>query len=101
MRDSHRAPRYYAPPHFYRALRGALNRGNPSRAIEARMMKTRPSDAREVMFIITYADGRLRYVTISNMDLRNGDGAAFAVAARKQETGEIPAGTIIGVKRVH
>jgi hypothetical protein len=64
-------------------------------------MRSRPRDAREVMFIVTYADGRLRYLTIGSMDLRNGDGPAIALATRKQQAGEIPAGTIIGVKRVH
>jgi hypothetical protein len=53
------------------------------------------------MFIVEYEDGRLRYVTASNLDLRNGDQAALAFAGAKQQEGQIPVGAIAGVKRVH
>jgi len=53
------------------------------------------------MFIVEYQDGRLRYVTASNRDLRNGDRVALAIASMKQQDGEIPEGVIISVKRVH
>ena len=64
-------------------------------------MRSRSADAREVMFIVEYQDGRLQYVTASNRDLRNGDRAALAIVSLKQRDGEIPEGAIISVKRVH
>lgn len=101
MKDSDDAPRFYAPAQFYRPSRGAQNRGNTTTAIEERTMGWRSGFAHDVMLIVHYDDGRRCYLTASNVALRYGDAAALALAARKQLAGEIPAGTIIGVRRVH
>jgi hypothetical protein len=55
----------------------------------------------QVMIIVEYEDGRLHYLTVSNLDLRNGDVAALAIAGAKQQKGDIPPGAIISVKRAH
>jgi hypothetical protein len=101
MRDSDHAPHFHRPEHFYRTQRGAQNRGNPTPLIEERLRHARPTNQREVMFVVTYEDGRVCYTTVRNRDLCNGDSAALRLAARKQETGELPAGPIVGLRRVH
>ena len=101
MKDSDRAPHFHRPEHFYRTQRGAQNRGNPTTLIEERLRHSRPADQREVMFIVSYEDGRLCYTTVRNRDLCNGDSAALQLTARKQQTGELPAGTIVCLRRVH
>jgi hypothetical protein len=53
------------------------------------------------MIIVEYENGRFHYLTVSNVDLRNGDVAALAIAGAKQQQGEIPPGAITSVKRAH
>jgi hypothetical protein len=101
MRDSDHAPHFHRPEHFYRTQRGAQNRGNPTPLIEERLRHSRPTNQREVMFVVTYEGGRLCYTTVRNRDLCNGDSAVLRLVAGKQETGELPAGTIVGLRRVH
>jgi hypothetical protein len=53
-----------------------------------------------IMFAVNYADGRTAYITIAPRKVEAGDQMARAVARERQESGEIPAGEIKGVKRV-
>ena len=101
MRDSDQNTHHHMPEHFYRAERGAQNRGHATALMHERTGRFRPADAREVMFIVLYEDGRLSYITVSNRELRNGDRAALTLALAKQHQGGLPDGTIVDVRRVH
>ena len=55
---------------------------------------------RNLMFAVTYEDGRTAYITIDPDVIRSGDHVARVVARERQHRGEIPEGEIAGVKRV-
>ena len=54
----------------------------------------------KVMFAVSYQDGRTAYITISPNTIRSGDHIARMIARERQDTGEIPEGEIVAVKRV-
>ena len=53
-----------------------------------------------IMFAVTYVDGRTAYITINPSTLKSGDHLAWAVARERQQKAEIPEGEIVAVKRV-
>jgi hypothetical protein len=53
-----------------------------------------------IMFAVTFQDGRTAYITISPNALRPGDHVARNIVRERQEKGEIPEGEIVAVKRV-
>jgi hypothetical protein len=53
-----------------------------------------------IMFAVTYDDGKTAYVTVSPSKLKNGDHEVRSVAAERQKTGELPPGNIASIKRV-
>jgi uncharacterized membrane protein len=53
-----------------------------------------------IMFAVSYADGRTAYITMSPRGLELGDQRAHDVARERQANGEIPDGEIRAVKRV-
>jgi hypothetical protein len=53
-----------------------------------------------IMFAVSYEDGRTAYITISPKLLQPGENVARIVARERQERGEIPQGEIASVKRV-
>jgi hypothetical protein len=53
-----------------------------------------------VMFMVSYADGRSAYFTAAPQETGLGDFLARSIASERQASGEIPAGRIIAVRRV-
>jgi hypothetical protein len=53
-----------------------------------------------VMFAVRYEDGRSAYIRVPPKRLENGDRVVAEIARDRQEQGEIPGGTIVGIKRV-
>ncbi len=53
-----------------------------------------------VMFVVNYVDGRSAYLWVAPQQIRAGDFMARSIAAECQESGGIPAGPIIAVRRV-
>ena len=53
-----------------------------------------------VMFAVTYEDGRTAYITVSPNLLEGGEHLVTSIAHERQQKGEIPAGPIKGLKRV-
>jgi hypothetical protein len=53
-----------------------------------------------IMFAVSYTDGRTAYITVSPRGLEHGDQLARSVAQERQDKGEIPKGEIRAVKRV-
>jgi hypothetical protein len=51
-----------------------------------------------ILFAVRFEDGRSAYIRVSPTMADSGD--VMALAREQQERGEIPVGTIIGVKRV-
>jgi hypothetical protein len=54
----------------------------------------------KVLFAINFQDGRTAYFRVSPQSADHGNIVVADIAREAQERGEIPAGTIIGVKRV-
>jgi hypothetical protein len=54
----------------------------------------------QVMFAVRYEDGRSAYIRVPPKRLENGDRVVAEIARDRQEQGEIPGGTIVGIKRV-
>ena len=52
------------------------------------------------MFAVHYADGRTAYMRVSPEAARHGNMVVIDVARERQESGDLPGGTIIGVKQV-
>ncbi len=52
------------------------------------------------MFVVNYVNGRSAYLWVAPQQIRAGDFMARSIAAERQESGEIPAGPIIAVRRV-
>jgi hypothetical protein len=59
----------------------------------------RPRDF-NIMFAVSYRDGRTAYLTISPKVLESVNNDARKIACERQEKGEIPDGEISVVKRV-
>ncbi len=55
--------------------------------------------ANSTQFAVTYEDGRTVHISIDHHTLRDGDKVAWIVARERQQKGEIPPGSIVGVKR--
>ena len=53
-----------------------------------------------ILFAVRYQDGRSAYVRVAPAIADDGDYRVIAIAREQQERGEIPDGTITGVKRV-
>jgi hypothetical protein len=60
----------------------------------------RTPPAKSVMFAVTYDDGRTAYMVVENHGKASDDYRAGPIAKDRQESGELPGGTIVGVKRV-
>ena len=60
----------------------------------------RPGRDNHVMFAIRYDDGRSAYIRVKPASVEHGNAVVTDIARAAQERGEIPAGTIVGVKRV-
>jgi hypothetical protein len=52
------------------------------------------------MFVVTYDDGRSAYIRVSPETARHGNMIVLDIARERQEVGDIPDGTIVGVKQV-
>ena len=52
------------------------------------------------MFAVTYDDGRTAYMVVENHGKSSDDYRAGPIAKDRQESGELPDGTIVGIKRV-
>jgi hypothetical protein len=59
----------------------------------------RPRDT-HILFAVRYQDGRSAYVRVAPAAADVGDHRVIAIAREQQGLGEIPEGTITGVKRV-
>ena len=55
---------------------------------------------KSVMFAVTYDDGRTAYMVIENHGSPSEDYVVGATAREQQNRGQLPEGTITGVKRV-
>ena len=55
---------------------------------------------KSVMFAVTYEDGRTAYMVVENHGPPTEDYAIGATAREHQKSGQLPDGTITGVKRV-
>jgi hypothetical protein len=53
-----------------------------------------------IMFMVSYADGRSAYFVVAPNQIGSGDFMARAIATDRQASGEIPAGRIVAVRRV-
>ena len=53
-----------------------------------------------VMFMVSYGDGRSAYFMVTPQQIRSGDFIARSIATDRQASGEIPAGRIVAVRRV-
>jgi hypothetical protein len=60
----------------------------------------RAQTAKSVMFAVNYDDGRTAYMVIENHGKSSDDYRAAPIAKERQETGALPDGTIVSVKRV-
>lgn len=56
--------------------------------------------ARDVMFAVSYRDGRTAYITVDPKFVEHGDHLTTELARERQKKGEIPEGEIKAVKRV-
>jgi hypothetical protein len=54
----------------------------------------------QTMFVLAYDDGRTAYIRVTPFMLRNGDHVVAVIARARQQSGEIPQGKIVRVKRV-
>ena len=54
----------------------------------------------QVMFALTYADGRTAYIRVDRDTARHGNLVVLDIARERQKAGEIPSGTIASVKQV-
>ena len=54
----------------------------------------------KVLFAINFEDGRTAYLRVSRESADHGNMVVTDIAREAQDRGEIPAGTIVGVKRV-
>jgi hypothetical protein len=54
----------------------------------------------DVVFVATYDDGRSEWFNIDKFTLRSGDQIATIIAGECQSGGQLPAGTIVSVKRL-
>ena len=61
--------------------------------------RPRTRDGR-VMFVVTYDDGRSAYIRVSPETARHGNMIVLDIARERQEVGDIPDVTIVGVKQV-
>ncbi len=64
------------------------------------MWNNRQRDMNNVMFAVNYEDGRTAYILVPRKDVQSGDHLVTSIARERQEQGEIPEGSIRGVKRV-
>ena len=55
---------------------------------------------KSVMFAVSYDDGRTAYMIVENHGPPSEDYAIGATAREQQKSGQLPDGTITGVKRV-
>jgi hypothetical protein len=55
---------------------------------------------KSVMFAVTYDDGRTSYMVVENHGSPSEDYAVGATAREQQDRGQLPEGTITGIKRV-
>jgi hypothetical protein len=60
----------------------------------------RAQPAKSVMFAVNYDDGRTAYMVVENHGKSNDDYRAGPIAKERQETGALPDGTIVSIKRV-
>jgi hypothetical protein len=60
----------------------------------------KPALARSVMFAVSYEDGRVAYLVVQNHGKSSDDYLVGPIAKERQDRGELPEGTIIGIKRV-
>jgi hypothetical protein len=58
-----------------------------------------PADTK-VMFAVAYSDGRTAYIRVSPEAARYGNLVVMSIACEQQKAGDIPGGTIVGVKQV-
>ncbi len=54
----------------------------------------------KVLFAINFQDGRMAYFRVSRASAERGSMMVTDIAREAQDRGEIPPGTIVGVKRV-
>jgi hypothetical protein len=54
----------------------------------------------EVLFTVRYQDGRSTFIHVNRATAARGTDVVLDIAIEQQEQGALPAGTIIGVKRV-
>jgi hypothetical protein len=55
----------------------------------------------KVRFEVLYADGQTASLVVSEETARHGSTVVMVIAHERQQLGELPAGTIESVKRVH
>ncbi len=60
----------------------------------------RTNHPKSVMFAVSYDDGRTAYMVVENHGPPTEDYTIGATAREQQRAGQLPDGTIIGVKRV-
>jgi hypothetical protein len=58
------------------------------------------SFSRSVMFAVSFDDGRTAYLVIDNHGTADQDYRVGVVARERQALGQLPEGTITGIKRV-
>ena len=54
----------------------------------------------QILIAVRFEDGRSAYIRVSPTVADSGNAHLMAIAREQQERGEIPTGTITGVKRV-
>ena len=60
----------------------------------------KPSQAKSVMFTVSYDDGRTAYLWIDNHGKSSDDYLVGPIARERQQEGALPEGTITAIKRV-
>ena len=80
-------------------LSQATRSGQQRNELMAYPSQRRPRDTHK-LFAVRYQDGRSAYVRVAPAAADIGDHRVIAIAREQQGLGEIPEGTITGVKRV-
>jgi hypothetical protein len=63
------------------------------------IFKSRGRDTK-VMFMVRYEDGRSAYIRVKPASADHGSSIVAGLAREAQDRGDIPGGTIVGVRRV-
>ena len=70
---------------------------NPEGQFEVMVWEVR--SPRDFMLVVTYADGRSAYITISPKELERANNDPHAIVRERQQKGEIPEGEVVSLQR--